>query len=203
MAELERRRKTLSPDQQYGCLFANSKCKVRGCCLIKFPPKDFQTSYEQEAHYLPGTTCTPAEMVRLTVRKKRQLLGSFICSFDDMHDSQATPPIVVQSGSGDMRVTFPPWFGETLSDARVAPGMKCKWTLKAVWKPQRRGERWVHGWLFGWDVTNSEARTNSLSRADRALWKIHVFKYKMELAALAVRYLQSPVVSGQAECTPQ
>lgn len=46
--------------------------------------------------------------VRLTVREKRQLLGSFICSFDDMHDSHATPPIVVKSGSGDMRVTFPP-----------------------------------------------------------------------------------------------
>lgn len=57
-----RGRKTPSLDQQYGCLFVNSKCKVLGCCLIKFPPKDFKISFEQEGDYLPRTTCTPAEM---------------------------------------------------------------------------------------------------------------------------------------------
>ena len=106
--------------------------------------------------------------VRLIVGKERQILDPFICSLDDMHDSQATPPIVVKSGSGDMRVTFPPWFGETLSDARVAPGMKCNWTLKAVWKPQRRGGAvgaWVAVWV-GCDELRSQNKLPLTGRQD-------------------------------------
>lgn len=98
-----------------------------------------------------------------------------------------------------MRVTFPLWFGETLSHARVAPGMKWKWTPRAVSRPQGRASgsaAWVTVWV---GVMNSPAK-QTLSRVHRALWKIHVFKYKIEVAICSAGGLLPTVLCciGQA-----
>lgn len=87
----------------------------------------------------------------------------FICSLDDMHDLQVAPSIV-KSCPWDTRVTFPPWFGETLSHARVALGMKWKWTPGAVSQAQAQaetGERLgvMGGGLVGGWVTSPGKQT--------------------------------------------
>lgn len=58
--------------------------------------------------------------------RKERMWSRFVCWFDVMHDLGAPPCRAV--GGKVVAVIFPRWFGGTLSDARVAPGMKWKET---------------------------------------------------------------------------
>lgn len=77
---------------------------------------------------------------------KVQIRSDVICSFDVMHDLKC-PPVPRRTVGGNVAVLiFPRWFGGTLSDARVAPGMKWKET---AWSPWTRRALRCEGDVFG------------------------------------------------------
>lgn len=101
--------------------------------------------------------CTPARVSGLKCCKQRKLNG--ISSLVHLRTCMIykRSPAVIKSSLRDSHLPFPRWFGETLSHAPVASGMKWKWTSGTeIGKPTIR----CKGWLFGWEVTSANKQTH-------------------------------------------
>jgi len=120
-------------------------------------------------------------------------MSSIICSSDKMHDLQVTPTSSKERLWG-RACNVSLVIRRNTQSCSSGPGDEMEADTEAG--------KWSGSWLAVWvGGMNSPAKQN-LSLVCRALWKIHVFKYKIQppFAVLTGWYLQSLAVSG-CECT--